>query len=90
MGGLLFVLCDFVGFGFEGCCGMVLDHEKYANVTQPAGQSGYRKRLNLMTGEISRLNHVLRAVRITAWETYQLHSFLHEPLIMFNAKVEAK
>ncbi|XP_055310486.1 uncharacterized protein LOC129573666 isoform X2 [Sitodiplosis mosellana] len=36
-----------------GCCGMVLDHEKYANVTQPAGQSGYRKQLNLMTGEIS-------------------------------------
>lgn len=37
----------------KGCCGMVLDHEKYANVTQPAGQSGYRKQLNLMTGEIS-------------------------------------
>lgn len=34
---------------------MVLDHEKYANVTQSAGQSGYRKRLNLMTGEISTL-----------------------------------
>lgn len=34
---------------------MLLDHEKYANVTQPAGQSGYRKQLNLMTGEISML-----------------------------------
>lgn len=32
---------------------MVLDHEKYANATAPAGQSGYRKRLNLMTGEMS-------------------------------------
>lgn len=41
---------------------MVLDHEKYANVTQPTGQSGYRKRLNLMTGEISTLNHVLRSL----------------------------
>lgn len=39
----------------KGCCGMVLDHEKYANVTQPAGQLGYRKQLNLMTGEISML-----------------------------------
>ncbi|XP_031620552.1 chromatin-remodeling ATPase INO80 isoform X2 [Contarinia nasturtii] len=39
-----------------GCCGVVLDHEKYANVTQPAGQSGYRQKnwkLNLMTDEIS-------------------------------------
>lgn len=40
----------------KGCCGMVLDHEKYANVTQTDGQSGYRKRLNLMTGEISTLS----------------------------------
>lgn len=32
---------------------MVLDHEKYANVTIPPGQLGYRKQLNLMTGEIS-------------------------------------
>lgn len=39
----------------EGCCGVVLDHEKYANVTLPAGQPGYRKKLNLMTGEISTL-----------------------------------
>lgn len=45
-----------INFGVhKGCCGMVLDHEKYANVTQSAGQSGYRKQLNLMTGEISTL-----------------------------------
>lgn len=34
---------------------MVLDHEKYANVSQTVGQSGFRKHLNLMTGEISTL-----------------------------------
>lgn len=47
--------CSTHKYEKKGCCGMVLDHEKYANVTQPAGQSGYRKRLNLMTGEMSRL-----------------------------------
>lgn len=48
-------------FWRKGCCGVVLDHEKYANVTQEAGQSGYRKRLNLMTGEISKI-HVWKNV----------------------------
>lgn len=43
----------------EGCCGVVLDHEKYANVTQTAGQSGYRKQLNLMTGEMSTFSCVV-------------------------------
>lgn len=51
----------------EGCCGVVLDHEKYANVTQPAGQSGYRKQLNLMTGEISMLMCELSHVALIAW-----------------------
>lgn len=43
---------------FEGCCGVVLDHEKYANVSVPAGLSGFRQKnwnSNLMTDEISTL-----------------------------------
>lgn len=46
----------------KGCCGYVIDHEKFANASTASSNSGYRKQLNLMTGEISRFSLVFVCV----------------------------
>lgn len=36
-----------------GCCDVVLDQQKFANGTLAITTPGFRKRLNLITGEMS-------------------------------------
>lgn len=42
----------------KGCCGVVLDQQGISNITGANSQATPRKRLNLMTGEMSRLDAV--------------------------------
>lgn len=45
---------NFIFLYYKGCCDVVLDQEISSNISEAIAHPGYRKRLNLITGEMSR------------------------------------